>query len=316
MYDKTAVGLGILAELKRTWRSLGLWTPQSWLMPSPPDAPGDAPQDRQPYERDHLSLFSLGILALLGFVNVAEVGLMILDTGLSEYETPVGAQKVLRFADQSRCRLNSGTKIKIRETRHFLTIALLRGEILCQLTHRLNRTVKVFAGSATITDIGTLFDVRLRGASTVLTVVEGAVQLAVTGSNTASSTDRSAKHLLDSRLNKKTVSAGERWEVVSERDHIAMIPEVVTLPQIYRSIAWERGRVSFSNDTLADAVAEMNRYNPAQIVVPDPDIGARRVTGTFNTHDPVGFVLGVTRQLEIHFRQDPPSGPATTIYLE
>jgi ferric-dicitrate binding protein FerR (iron transport regulator) len=314
MYDKTTVGLGILAELKKTCRSLGFSTRMSRLMPPDPDAPGSAWEGRKSHGRSpYFTIFSVGILA--GAIVVALT--YILDTGLLEYETPVGGQQILRLADRSVCRLNTATKIKIRETRSFVTIVLLQGEVLCRLTHRLGRTVQVLAGSATITDVGTEFDVRIRGSTPEVTVMKGEVKLAIPVIKTASLTDKTTKRLLDTGPTERTVSAGERWKVVIDRDHILiMIPEAVTLPQIYRSIAWERGRVIFSSDTISDAVAEMNRYNVVQIVVRDPAIAALRFSGSFWTTDPFGLVLSVAQEFKLQYRQVPASDPATRFYLE
>jgi transmembrane sensor len=255
---------------------------------------------------DRSSNFWLGILA------VAIVGSLVYFLPFAErpnkYETPLGGQKIVRIADGSECTLNSQSAVEIRESRNYVAVALLRGEILCRVNHRLGRTLEVYAGKARVTDTGTVFDVRMLDGRDVVTLVEGSVQLAIN--------DELSKHSLNSRSNTRIVSAGERWAVIREADRIVTIPEAVSLPQIHRSIAWERGRAIFDHDTVIDAVAEINRYNSLQIVVTDPAVGVRRVDGNFLATDPLGFVQAVTHELHIHYKQNPQSGSAETIYLE
>ncbi len=44
-------------------------------------------------------------------------------------------------------------------------------------------------------------------------------------------------------------------------------------------------RLTFHDTTLADAVAELNRYNIRPIVIGDPKVGSLHVSGTFRpTH--------------------------------
>jgi len=59
--------------------------------------------------------------------------------------------------------------------------------------------------------------------------------------------------------------------------------------------AWREGRIVFENSLLSEAIAEVNRYGGAQIVLSDPSLGAFRISGVFRTAHPEGFVEAVTR---------------------
>ena len=55
-----------------------------------------------------------------------------------------------------------------------------------------------------------------------------------------------------------------------------------------RDTLWSAGYVLFGDDSLQEAVAEMNRYTETPIHL-QGDIGARyRVSGSFRTGDPAG----------------------------
>ena len=64
----------------------------------------------------------------------------------------------------------------------------------------------------------------------------------------------------------------------------------VTGADIDRALAWRRQRVEFTNTPLAEAVQWFNRENRVQIVIVDPILERRRITGIFWSDDPDGFV--------------------------
>jgi transmembrane sensor len=54
-------------------------------------------------------------------------------------------------------------------------------------------------------------------------------------------------------------------------------------------LGWRRGVLTFNKTTLADAVAEFNRYNHTKLAVADAATGKRRIYGTFPTTDVEAF---------------------------
>ncbi|HEX7917627.1 FecR domain-containing protein, partial [Rudaea sp.] len=53
------------------------------------------------------------------------------------------------------------------------------------------------------------------------------------------------------------------------------------------------GQAYFDDTTLADAVAELNRYGNAGIRFADPSLATLRVSGVFSTRDPGQFAAAV-----------------------
>jgi transmembrane sensor len=54
-------------------------------------------------------------------------------------------------------------------------------------------------------------------------------------------------------------------------------------------LGWQQGYVTFDNETLVAAVAEINRYSSQQLIVRDPNVAALRVTGQFRRGDAERF---------------------------
>jgi transmembrane sensor len=50
-------------------------------------------------------------------------------------------------------------------------------------------------------------------------------------------------------------------------------------------LSWRRGVLVFDNIALADAAAELNRYNRQKLVIADPAIASETIGGTFGTKD-------------------------------
>ena len=66
-------------------------------------------------------------------------------------------------------------------------------------------------------------------------------------------------------------------------------------PSLEQVTAWKHGQVTLDNTSLADAVAEMNRYSRQQIVIEDPSTAAIRVSGIFEAGDSENFAEAVAR---------------------
>jgi transmembrane sensor len=56
-----------------------------------------------------------------------------------------------------------------------------------------------------------------------------------------------------------------------------------------RRLAWRDGMVSFSGETLANAVREVNRYSRRKIEIDDPSLATKPVIGIFRVGDVDGF---------------------------
>jgi transmembrane sensor len=74
----------------------------------------------------------------------------------------------------------------------------------------------------------------------------------------------------------------------------------VTPQLIERRLAWTAGRLEFRGESLAEAVAEFNRYNQRQIRLADPSLGTLRVGGNFKATDPESFAAALASAFKLH----------------
>jgi transmembrane sensor len=70
---------------------------------------------------------------------------------------------------------------------------------------------------------------------------------------------------------------------------------------VVEALEWQQGYVTFDNDTLAAAVAEINRYSSQQLVVRNRAVAALRVTGRFRSGDAARFarIVGEIHPVDI-----------------
>ena len=72
--------------------------------------------------------------------------------------------------------------------------------------------------------------------------------------------------------------------------------------QVSSELAWREGAVVFDSEPLSQAIAEIQRYTDARIVISDPSITTLPVGGRFKTDDLQGFLNGLETALPIRIR--------------
>jgi transmembrane sensor len=69
-------------------------------------------------------------------------------------------------------------------------------------------------------------------------------------------------------------------------------------------LSWRNGFVAFHETTLAEAVAEFNRYTARKIVIEDTSIAGLRIGGNFRSNDADAFLWLIQRGFPITVEQD------------
>jgi len=170
-------------------------------------------------------------------------------------------------------------------------VELEKGEALFEVAKRPGWPFVVRVGRKQITALGTAFIVRRDSQDEfAVTLVEG--KIAVTAVPESGVSELQPGFGADTPF---TLMPGQRLTFASAR------PPTLDRPGLDKVTAWQRGHVSLDNTSLADAVAEMNRYSPIRLVIEDPKIAAIQVSGVFRAGDSVNFAQAVakTHQLEI-----------------
>lgn len=211
------------------------------------------------------------VVAIIGFV----VANRVQGPGAQLIETPRGGQERVVLADGSQIELNTDTAMRVQLGKKTRAVELIRGEAYFQIKHDSARPFIVTAGTHRVIDLGTKFLVRMSRQALNVSLVEGKARL--DGLN-------SQKSELLSPGDVAVATAGVvRVYRKSERD-------------LSESLAWQRGKIVFHNERLADAVAELNRYGGPQLVVAGAITGKLAINGTFLTNNAEEFA-GIAREL-------------------
>lgn len=197
------------------------------------------------------------------------------------YRTAVGERTSVKLPDGSVAVLNTDSVLKVAYTGRERGVRLVRGQALFQVAHNKRVPFQVYAGDRRITAVGTSFDVRLDDQDVKVVLVEGVVKVARLARPSAPVTQQ------------VTMSAGELLEAGPAA---AM---TVRPADVAAQTSWQSGQLVFKSATLAEAVAEVNRYTDRPLAIADPAIAGYRVTGVFRTTDPARFAAAVTEVLPV-----------------
>jgi transmembrane sensor len=197
--------------------------------------------------------------------------------------TGVGELRTLTLDDGSRVHLNTDTRVRVdydKQTRH---VSLERGEALFEVAKRPDWPFIVTAGGREIKALGTEFVVRRDRKRLSVMLLEGKVTVSTEGQSNRSPPETETF----------TLVPGDRVTFVGSAT------PTLDRPAPERITAWLRGEVALDNTSLADAVAEMNRYSHQRIVADDPTLAAIRVSGIFKAGDLVNFAQAVARMYHL-----------------
>lgn len=195
------------------------------------------------------------------------------------YQTRVGEQRTVTLEDGSRVTLNTGTRLAVDYDADQRRIRLERGEALFEVAKNPRRPFTVQAGHEQVRALGTTFSVRRDRDRVDVLLIEGRVQV----SRQAAKADARASPSI-------VLAPGDRLALREGRAATTR-----DRPVVDEVTAWRRGEAMFDNVTLAEAIAEINRYGRVQVRVSDPELAALRISGVFATRDPAEFAEVVAR---------------------
>jgi transmembrane sensor len=211
--------------------------------------------------------------------------------------TAVGQHRNVTLADGSIVTLNTNTILETDLSRRVRQIYLRKGEAHFQVAHDRSRPFLVHAGDAVVRAVGTAFEVRLRADQHVDVVVnEGRVevQAAPLAPQPASDTRSRAASVAV-----RALSAGEQLSTATS-DYVVT---PVSPAQLSSELAWREGAIIFDDRPLSEAIAEIERYTDARIIVSDARTAALPVGGRFRTDDVQGFFDGLQAALPVTIRR-------------
>jgi len=212
-------------------------------------------------------------LAASLLVAVAIGSFLYFSTPTTVYATAIGERRVVQLQDGSRLELNTDTEVAVRMTRTQRTLELVRGESLFDVQPDPERPFVVAVGATSVRAVGTTFAIRRDDGQYEVLVTEGIVE--VSGERTTSAAAYQMQLPAGSG-----VAYGPRG---LERRQVSAAEQE-------RSLSWRTGTIALAGETLAESVAEFNRYNSRRMVVADPAIRDLRLGGYFDVQDIDGFI--------------------------
>lgn len=209
----------------------------------------------------------------------------------STFETAVGQNATVRLPDGSRVQLGGHTRLSVTLKPHLRQVELLHGEACFEVAKDRARPFVVRAGTASVTAVGTEFNVRRSDDRVVVSVLEGRVlveplQPAPSYSWIATSRAVGAP---------AAVSAGQRT-TVDRRG----LESTLSVSDASSAVAWEQGRLAFESEPLRYVIQDVNRYAEKPIVIGDARTGDLRVTGTVAETNIMGWINSLEAAFAIH----------------
>jgi transmembrane sensor len=196
------------------------------------------------------------------------------------FETRHGEQRTWRLADRTILHLNTDSAVTIRYGKTERLAMLTSGEADFEVAHEPDRAFRVFAGAAEVIAIGTKFDVRVEGNTTVVTMVEGRIAVgpsSMWGGGVNSGSQQPARFVELGPDQQLTLVSGE-WP-----------PEVKAVDS-QRDTAWLRKQIAFDHEPLKTVAAELSRYTQKPIAITTPALQTLQISGTFATDDVDTFI--------------------------
>jgi transmembrane sensor len=240
-----------------------------------PAGPNEHPSRTVPHG-PHTPRFWLAAACLAG---------MLLSAGLvfrwqaGRYSTAFGEQRIVTLSDGSVMELNTASALKVEFTKHQRSVHMINGEAFFRVAHDTARPFVVSAGEASVKAVGTQFNVRMSSGSTLVSVVEGTVEVRdVTADAPTAGVDSTVR-----------VTTGEEVNITpadqpAPKKRLAVAKIAASAAE--RSASWTRGRVEFESMPLVDVLSEFERYRDVHVLIDDETIRQLKLTGSFDVHDP------------------------------
>ncbi len=181
----------------------------------------------------------------------------------ADYATGAGQQRLVSLEDGSTVRLAPGSALKVDYAGARREVRLLSGEAYFEVARDAARPFVVGAKEATVTVLGTGFNIRLGEEAADVAVKHGRVRV-------DHGKDAAPSILGDGQWMRVA------WNGASSGGDTA--PDIVG--------GWSADRIVAVDQPLSEVIADMRRYHDGAIVLTDGRLGARIVTGAYDIHDP------------------------------
>lgn len=193
----------------------------------------------------------------------------------SDYHTAAGEQLSTSLEDGSRVLLNTDTALTVAFSAGQRRIELLRGEAYFEVEPDKSRPFIVTRGAIHTRAVGTAFSVKTQDQAARVVVSEGIVEISAHRTKPLLLAEQQLSDYRPGRIN--TVTNGD---IASE-------------------FSWQHGQLVFTQQTLGLVIDEVNRYHRGKIVIINPDIRQRIVSGVFDITAADAVIEALTSTLNV-----------------
>jgi len=190
------------------------------------------------------------------------------------FSTGLGQMLQVPLSDGSMVAINTQSAVDVSMHAKLRDIALIRGEAWFQVAHDGQRPFLVSAGRIRVRAVGTAFAVHRQERGAEVLVTEGVVETWTVGAE----------------AQRVRVGAGSKTYI----DEDASTRPTVEAADTARALAWREGQIVLEGESLAEAVAEFNRYNARKLLITDAALAQERIVGQFRATEPMTFAVAVS----------------------
>jgi transmembrane sensor len=201
----------------------------------------------------------------------------------ADYQTGVGQIRTVQLADGSTVVLSPQSALKVLEG-DGRQVELLKGQAYFQVAPDPQHPFIARAGQLSVRVLGTAFDLDLQDDTAEVALEHGQVQA------------ENIQPPLSERL-----MPGQRLKFgwpSGKVERTSLAPTQVA--------AWRSGSLFIENQSVADVVDHLQRYTSGWIVITDPTLKTRRVTGVYDLSDPPRALKALAQSLGVDSRQMTP----------
>ena len=201
------------------------------------------------------------------------------------YTTQIGAISTVPLSDGSKITLNTDSQIRVALNASERRIELDQGEAYFEVAKDAARPFIVAIADKRVIAVGTKFSIRREQDDIRVLVTEGRVRIERNGSS--------------SRTPETQLAAGSQARTAQAAVLVDQPPPM----EVEQLLSWRTGYIVFRDTSLADAVADFNRYATRKIVIEDPAIANIRIGGNFRSDNADAFLSLIQSGFPIHVEQ-------------
>ncbi|MFT4054664.1 MAG: FecR domain-containing protein [Novosphingobium sp.] len=217
-----------------------------------------------------------GALCLLAVALIAGPRLLVSE---ARFATGHGQMRTVSLDDGSTVHMDGETRIAVRITPWSRHVELQRGEAFFDVAHERLRGFTVDAGGASVSVLGTAFDIdRVDEDTRVIQVYRGLVSV--------------------------DAGAGRQWRLPAGSGLELAGGRVRSLKGVDGARpGWSEGWLEANDTPVSQLVQKLNRASPHLVELADPALGELLVTGRFRMDDPKGVLDAVAAIHDLNWRE-------------